>query len=209
MKSTNPNIGKKIPESSKRQNLNLLHAWNNWQSISISLGILSNLAIVVVQLLSLVWLFATPWTAACQTSLFFTISRSLLKLMSIELMMPSNHLILCQPLFLLPSILPSSRVFSNESALHIRWPKYWRFSFSLSNEYSELISFRIDWFDLLTVQGILKSLLQHHSWFKVFKRTCVGYMQILYTFYIRNLSIWGFFMVRAGCGYWGMTLFVS
>ena len=163
MKSTNPNIGKKIPESSKRQNLNLLHAWNNWQSISISLGILSNLAIVVVQLLSLVWLFATPWTAACQTSLFFTISRSLLKLMSIELMMPSNHLILCQPLFLLPSILPSSRVFSNESALHIRWPKYWRFSFSLSNEYSELISFRIDWFDLLTVQGILKSLLQHHS----------------------------------------------
>ena len=97
MKSTNPNIGKKIPESSKRQNLNLLHAWNNWQSISISLGILSNLAIVVVQLLSLVWLFATPWTAACQTSLFFTISRSLLKLMSIEPVMPPNHLILVVP----------------------------------------------------------------------------------------------------------------
>ena len=114
-----------------------------------------------VQSLSCVQLFATPWTAACQVSL----SWSLLKLMSIESMMPSNHLILCRPLPLLPSIFPSIRVFSNESILHIRWPKYWSFSFSISpsKEYSGLISFRIDWLDLLTVQGLLKSLLQHHS----------------------------------------------
>ena len=105
-----------------------------------------------------------PWTAH-QASLFFTISWSLLKLMSIESVMPSDHLILCQPLFLLPSILPSIRIFSNESAVHIRWPKYSSFSFSigLSNEYSGLISFRVDWFDFLAVQGTLKSLLQHHS----------------------------------------------
>ena len=104
------------------------------------------------------------WTAH-QASLFFTISWSLLKLMSIESVMPSDHLILCQPLFLLPSILPSIRIFSNESAVHIRWPKYSSFSFSigLSNEYSGLISFRVDWFDFLAVQGTLKSLLQHHS----------------------------------------------
>ena len=110
-------------------------------------------------------LFATPWTAACQPSLSFAISRCLLKLMSIESVMPSNHLILCRPLLLLPSIFPSIRLFSNELALHIRWPKDWSFSFSISfsNEYSGLISFRIDWFDLLTVEGILKSLLQHHS----------------------------------------------
>ena len=108
---------------------------------------------------------ATPWTAAHQASLSFTNSQSLHKLMSIELVMPSNHLILCHPLLLLPSILPSIRVFSNESVLHIRWPKYWSFSFSISpsNEYSGLISFRIDWFDLLAVQGTLKSLLQNHS----------------------------------------------
>ena len=107
----------------------------------------------------------TPWTAARQASLFFTISRSLLRLMSFELVMSSNHLILCHPLLLLPSIFPSFRVFSNESALHIRWPKYWSFSFSInpSNEYSGLISFRIYWFDLLAVQGTFKSLLQHHS----------------------------------------------
>ena len=107
----------------------------------------------------------TPWTAALQASLSFTISRSLLKLMSIEFVMPSNHLILCRPLLLLPSIFPSIRVFSNESVLHIRWSKYWTFSFSISpfNEYSGLISFRIDWFNLLAVQGTLKSLLQHHS----------------------------------------------
>ena len=107
----------------------------------------------------------TPWTAACQGSLFFTISWSLLKLMSIELMMPPNHLILCCPVLLLPSIFPSIRVFSNETALHIRWPKYWSFSFSISpsNGYSGLISCRIIWFDLFSVQGTLKSLLQHHN----------------------------------------------
>ena len=118
----------------------------------------------VVQSLSRVWPFATPWTAACQDSMFFTISWSLLKLISIESMIPSNHLILCRPL-LLPSIFPNIRVFSNESALPIKWPKYWSFSFSMrpSNEYSGLISFRTDWFDLLAVQGSLKNLLQHHS----------------------------------------------
>ena len=106
-----------------------------------------------------------PRTAACQTSLSITNSWSLLKLMSIMLVMPSSHLILCHPLLLLPSIFPSIRVFSNESVLQIRWPKYWSFSFSISpsNEYSGLISFRIDWLDLLAVQGTLKSLLQHHS----------------------------------------------
>ena len=107
----------------------------------------------------------TPWTAACQASLSITNSQSLLKLMSIELVMLSNYLILCRPLLLLSSIFPSIRVFSNELALPIRWSKYWSFSFriSLSNKYSGLISFRIDWFDLLAVQGTLKSLLQHHS----------------------------------------------
>ena len=117
------------------------------------------------QLLCHVWLFVTPWIAARQASLSITNSRSWLKLMSIELMMPSNHLILCRPLLLLPSIFPSIKVFSNESVLCIRWPKYWSFSFSISpsNEYSGLISFRIDCFDLLVVQGTLKSLLQHHS----------------------------------------------
>ena len=108
---------------------------------------------------------ATPWTAAHQATLSVTNSRSLLKLMSIESVMPSNHLILCHPLFLLPSIFPSIRVFSNESVLHIWWPKYWSFSFSISpsNEHSGLISFRMDWLDLLAVQGPLKRLLQHHS----------------------------------------------
>ena len=119
----------------------------------------------LVQVLSHFRLFATPQTAACQASLSITNSQSLLKLMSIESMMPSNHLILCHPLLLLPSILPSIRVFSNESVLRIRWPKYWSFSFSISpsNEYSGLISFRSDWLDLLVVQKTLKSLLQHHS----------------------------------------------
>ena len=109
--------------------------------------------------------FATPWTAAHQVSLSITNSRSLLKLMSIESVMPSNHLILYRPLLLLPSIFSSIRVFSNESALLMRWPKYWSFSFSISpsNEYSGLISFSRDWLDLLAVQGTLKSLLQHHS----------------------------------------------
>ena len=123
------------------------------------------LVISSIQLLSHVWLFATPWVAARQASLSITNSWSLLKLMSIESVMPSNHFILCHPLFLLPSIFPSIRVFSNESALHIRWPKYWSFSFNISpsNEYSGLISFRMDWLELLTVQGTIKSLLQHHS----------------------------------------------
>ena len=120
--------------------------------------------VLVVWLLSRVQLFAAPWTAAHHASLSFTISWSLLKRMSIELVMSSNHLILCCPL-LLPSLFPSIRVFSKESALHIRWPKYWSFSFSISpsNEYSGLISLRMDWFDLLAVQGTLKSLLQHQS----------------------------------------------
>ena len=115
--------------------------------------------IVVVQSLSRVWFFATLWTAAHQGSLSFAVSQSLLKLVFIELIMPSNQLILCCPLLLLPFIIPSMRVFSSESVLHIRWPKYWSFSFSISpsSEYSGLISFRIDWFDLLAVQGTLKS----------------------------------------------------
>ena len=118
-----------------------------------------------VQSLSRVRLFATPWTAAGQASLSITNSRGLLKLMSIESVMPSNHLILCCSLLLLPSIFPSIRVFSNESVLHNRWPKYWSFSFSISpsNEHSGLICFRMDWLDLLAVQATLKSLLQYHS----------------------------------------------
>ena len=116
-----------------------------------------------VQLLSCVQLFATPWTAARQAYLSIIISQSWFKLVSTELVMPSNHLTLCCPLLLPLSIFPSIRVFSNESILHIRWPKYWSFSISPSNEYSGLISFRIDWFDPLAVQGTLKSLLQHRS----------------------------------------------
>ena len=116
--------------------------------------------LIVVQSLSRVKLFVTPWTAACQASLSFTISWSLLKLMSVESVMPSNHLIVYHLLLLLPSIFTSIRVFTNELALHIRWPKYWSFSFSItpSNEYSGLIFFRTDWFDFLAVQGTLKSL---------------------------------------------------
>ena len=118
-----------------------------------------------VQSLSHILFFETPWTVACQTFLSITNSWSLLKLMSIELVMPSNHLMVCRPLFLLPLIFPSIKVFSNESALCIRWPKYWSFSFNISppNEYSGLISFRMDWLDVLAVQGTLKSLLQHHG----------------------------------------------
>ena len=128
-------------------------------SFSLEYGLFS-----LAQLLSYVRLFVTPWTTACQASLSSTTSQSLLKLMSIELVMPSNHRIFCHPL-LPPSIFPSIRVFSNESVLHIRWPKYWSFSFSISpsSEYSGLISFWIHWFDLLEVQGTLKSLLQQHS----------------------------------------------
>ena len=119
---------------------------------------------VVVQLLNCFHLFVTPWIAACQASLSLIISQSLFKFMSIELVMPSNHLVLCHSL-LLPSVFPSIRVFSSESVLRIRWPKFWSFSLSISpsNEYLGLISLRIDWFDLLAVQRILKSLLQHHS----------------------------------------------
>ena len=118
-----------------------------------------------IQLLSHVWLFATPWTAACQASLPITNSRSLPKPMSIVSVMPSNHLIFCHPLLLLPSIFPSIRVFSNESALPMRWPKYWSFSFNISpsNEHPGLISFKMGWMDLFAVQGTLKSLLRHHS----------------------------------------------
>ena len=112
-----------------------------------------------------VWLFMTSWTVACQASLFFPIPWSLLKLLSIESVMPSNHLVLCRPLLLLPLTFSSIRVFFNESAFWIRWPKYWSFSFSISpsKDYSGLISFRMDWLDLFAVQGTLKSLLQHHS----------------------------------------------
>ena len=122
-------------------------------------------ALQSVQLLSRVWLFVTPWTAAHQASLSITNSWSLPKLMSIKSVLPSNHLILCRLLLLPPSVFPRIRVFSNESALRIRWPKYWSFSFNISpsNEYSELISFRMYWLDLLAVQGTLKSLLQRHS----------------------------------------------
>ena len=123
------------------------------------------LVVVVVESLNCIQLFVTSWTAACQASPSFIISWSLLKLISLELVMPPNHLILCHPLLLLPSVFPSIRVFSNESVLRIRWPKYWSFIFSISpsGEYSGLTSFRMDWLDLLTVQGTLKSLLQHHS----------------------------------------------
>ena len=123
------------------------------------------LCISSVQSLSCVWLFVTPWIAAHQASLSITNSWSLLKLMSIKSVMPSNHLILCHILLLLPSIFPNSRVFSSESVLCIRWPKHWSFSFSISpsNEYSRLISFSIDWFDLLAVPGTLKTFLQHYS----------------------------------------------
>ena len=123
------------------------------------------LSISSVQLLSRVQLFATPWTAAHQASVSITSSRSLPRLRYTELVMPSNHLIFCHPPLLLPSIFPSISVFSNESALHVRWPKYWSFIFNISpsNQHSVLIPFRVDWLDLLAGQGTLKSLLQHHS----------------------------------------------
>ena len=134
-------------------------------AITLSSVLIDNFTLVVVQLLSHVRLFATPWTAAHQASLSFTISQSLLKFTSIESVMPSNHLILSCPLLLLPSIFPSIKVFSSESALRIRWPKYWSFSFSISpsNEYSGLITFSIDLFDFSAVQGTFKTLLQYHS----------------------------------------------
>ena len=136
----------------------------NFQICIFSPDIIPN-SVALVQSKSPVWLLVTSWIAAYQTSLSIANSKSLVKLMSVESVMPSNHLILCRPLLLLPSIFPSIRLFSNESVLCIRWTKYWRFSFSISpsNEHSGLISFRMDWLDLLAVQGILKSLLQHHS----------------------------------------------
>ena len=132
--------------------------WGQLLFFLLKLGLTS-----AVQLLSHVQFFATQWTSAHQAFLSITNSQGLLKLVSIKWVISSNHLTLCRPLLLLPSIFPSIRVFSNESVLPIRWPKYWSFSFSLSNEYSGLISFRMDWLDLLAVQGTLKSLLQHHS----------------------------------------------
>ena len=136
--------------------------WHAWHSKETKVDERVQLS---VQLLSHVWLLVTAWTAAHQTSLSITNSRRLLKLLSIASVMPSNHLILCHPFLLLSSIFPSIRIFSNESVLCIRWPKYWSFSFSISpsKEYSGLISFRIDWLDLFAVQGTLKHLLQHHS----------------------------------------------
>ena len=127
-------------------------------------SIIPSVHFISVQLLSNIWLFVTPWTTTHQASLFIINFQSLFKLMSVESVMLSNHVILCCPLLLLPSVSPSIRVFSNESVLHIRWPKYWSFSFSIgsSNEYSGLIYFRVDWFDLLAVRGNLKGLLQHH-----------------------------------------------
>ena len=120
----------------------------------------------------------TPWTAACQASLSITNTQSLLKLTPIQLVMPSNYLILCRPLLLPPSLFPSIRVFSSESVLRIRWTKYWSFSFSPSNEYSGLMSFRMDWFDLLAVQGTLKSLLQHCSRASIFQHSAVFIVQL-------------------------------
>ena len=139
----------------------------NWSCINLFINISLTVGCFCqsVQLISHVLLFETPWTAAHQTSLSISNSQSLIKLISIKSVMPSNHLILCHPLLLLPTTFPSIRVFSNESVLCIRWPKYWSFSFSISssNEFSGLISCRIDWLDLLAVQGNLKSVLQHHS----------------------------------------------
>ena len=140
--------------------------WKQWQILfSSAPKSVQTVTVSSVESLSPVWLFVTPWIVAHQAFLSITNSRSLLKFMSIKLVMPSNHLILCGLLLLLPSIFPSIKVFFNESVLPIRWPKYWSFSFSISssNEYAGLISFRIDWFDFLAVQGTLKSLLQHHS----------------------------------------------
>ena len=153
--------------------------------------------LVVVQLLSHVWLFETLWTAARQAPLSFTVFWSLLRFMSVELMMLSNHPILCCPLLLLPSIFLSIRVFSNESALCIRWPKHWSFSINPSNEYSGLISFRMDWFDLLTIHRTLKSLLQHPSlkasilWHSVFFMVQLSHLYMI-TREPVALTIWTF-----------------
>ena len=140
-----------------------------------------------VQSLSRVWLFATPWIAARQASLSITNSQNPPKPMSIESVMPSNYLILCRPLLLLSSIFPSIRVFSNESALRIRWPKYWSFSFNISpsNEHPGLISFKMDWLDLLAVQGTLKSLLQHHS-----SKASILWCSAFFIVWLSSLCMW-------------------
>ena len=147
------------PNSYRKAAHTTLASWQKQYSSIFSVQFIS------VQSLSCIWIFVTPWTTARQASLSINNSRSLPKLMSIESMMPSNHLILCGPLLLLPSVFPNIRVFSNEPVLYIRWPKYWSFSFNVSpsNEYPGLISFRMDWLDLLAVLGTLKSLIQHHS----------------------------------------------
>ena len=145
-----------------------------------------------VQSLSRVQLFATPWTSACQACVSIIDPWNLIEVMSIELVMPSNHLILCCPLLLLPSIFPSIRVLSNESVLHIRWPKYWSFSFNISpsNEYSELISFRMDWLDLHSVQGTLKQFLQHHSSkASILQRSAFFIVQISYPYMMTGKNI--------------------
>ena len=145
-----------------------------------------------VQLISHVQLFAIPGIAACQSSLSITNSRSLLKPMTIKSVMPSSHLTLCRPLLLLPPIPPSVRVFTNESALRMRWPKYWSFSFSISpsNEHSGLISFRMDWLDLLAVQGTLKNLLQHHSSkASIFQRSAVFTVQLSHPYMTTGKTI--------------------
>ena len=152
--------------------------------------------LLLFQSLCLVQLFATPWSAACQASLSFTISRSLLKFTSFESIMPSSHLLLCHPVFLQASVVPSIRAFSNELAFHTRWPKYWSFSISPPNEYSGLISFRIDWFDI-AVQGTLKSLLQDHSlkapilWHSAFFMVQLSHLYMT-TGRIIALTIWTF-----------------
>ena len=159
-----------------------------------------------VQLLSCVRLFVTPWTAARQVSLSITNSKSLFKLMAIELVMLSNHLILCHPLLLLPSVFPNIRVFSNESVLPIRWPKYWSFSFSItpSNEYSRLISFRIGCFDFLAIQGTLKSRLQHHSSkASILRQSAFFMVQLSYLYTTtgktKALTRWAFFQKVCLC----------
>ena len=161
---------------------------------------------VVIQSLSHAQLFAIPWTAAPRASLSLTISWSSLKFMSIEFVMPSNHLILCHSLLLLPSIFPSIRIFSSESALCIRWPRDWTFTFSISpsNEYSGLLSFRIDWFDLLAVQGTLKSFLQHHSLKASFLQCSAFFMVQLSHPYMTTgetvaLTRWAFVMMSLLC----------
>ena len=165
--SSNPNYLPKVPfpnTTTLGVMVSTYDYWGHTSRQSIKTGLME-WQFSSVQSLSHVWLFATPWTAACQASLSISDSQHLLKLMSIESVMLPNHLSLCCPLLLLPSILLSIRIFSNESVLRILWPKYWNFSFNISpsNEYSRLISFRMNWLDLLAVQGTLKSLLQHHS----------------------------------------------